>query len=137
VSQYLYLVASPRLQLLNKITADEARTGGYNIEPSYWLHLQVRLRSEEDVREGRLTPKLEEAEFQKVFDEIDCGKKPCAPDDRSWFEKCLGTDNVCSCLEAIQKAEVKKALSNSKLMEKVLSHQRRPFPVIYAVQPHI
>jgi len=81
----------------------------------------VRLRSEEDVREGRLTPELEEAEFQKVFNDFDCGKKPCPPEDRSWFEGCLGTDKVCSCLQAIQKAEIMKALSDSKLMEKVLS----------------
>jgi len=81
--------------------------------------LQVRLRSEEDVREGRTTPELEEAEFQKVCADIDSGKKPCDPEDRAWFEGCLGTDKVCSCLQAIQKAEILKALSDSKLMDKV------------------
>jgi hypothetical protein len=61
------------------------------------VELQVRLRSEQEVQEGKLTTDLEKAEFQKVFDEI-----------------------VCSGLEAIQKAEIMKAFSNSKLMEKVL-----------------
>jgi hypothetical protein len=84
------------------------------------VELQVRLRSEQEVQEGKLTTDLEKAEFQKVFDEIDSGKKPCGPEVRSWFEGCLGTDKVCSGLEAIQKAEIMKAFSNSKLMEKVL-----------------
>lgn len=81
--------------------------------------MQVRLRSEEDVRQGRTTAELEEAVSQQTLDEIDRGKKPCPPGDRAWFEGCLGTDKVQSCLAAIQKAEIMKALSDSKLIDKV------------------
>ena len=72
------------------------------------------------MKQGKTTSDLEEAVFQQTLDEIDRGEKPCPPGDRAWFEGCLGTDKVQSCLAAIQKSEIMKALSDSKLIDKVI-----------------
>ena len=86
------------------------------------------MRSEEDVRWGKTTSQLEGAEYQQVLSDIDSGKKPCAPGDRAWFEDCLGTDKVKSCLATIQKKEIMKPLSNNKLIEKVTTSYGRTPP---------
>ena len=80
------------------------------------------------MRRGKTTSELENAEFQQVLSDIDSGKKPCAPGDRAWFEACLGTDKVKSCLATIQKREIMKALSDNKLIEKVTTSCGRTPP---------